>query len=799
MKKVVVVLLFVMALSFGWMTTSVNASVMEENAPVIGEESTTTDFYSHWQAGSFGATRLGDQKVAMAMTSGFGLRAGFRTAYDVTDFETQLDLSYMDPGTVAVTFFGPQGSYISGNGAYLSIDFVKHTSIEGKYLVAVAAGTGTHNVSFPEFVVAEQGDWEDNAWQGYQVETVDDIITVSIVESGTDVIVTINGQAFTISSSTFYQDFGANVGSAYFLVGALNFDGSVQTLISNYTVDAAKRTYYETDGVYDTFKTNLIALEAALLEDLSVTANVEAAQALIAALDLDTLTYYDKAFYQDRFDAAEDTLNAAILALGGDIVLNDLETSVTSLETKTDLVTDYATADAAHIALESANLKYSEVDATDFTPEQVQRLSDLNARINAADDDFYSLVTNLVTNQVNAFTQATSDLSSIDLVNAAIDIKEEINLNLLDFLLEADATTFRATYDAAEVALTDATDTLDGWIVNDNTYVVVENDEIFATFMGGGTGDDGNGIFYDMSTFDIRNFTMTISVDSITDATGGWLSFGLMENPEIFSIADDATVQDNKGLFFLIIPQANNEAKVEVYLMSLYSNRFFDAIKTETLTIDLSQDVEIVFGTEMKTVSGVTDEYMSIMIGGDKLESDAITTRSMKTALLDNLGYLYLAGSGGNADSKNTVNVKLINGMSPVSEDLTATYAPEPYSEDTALSYEIESGIDQNVEFYNRTLDVTVKVDDVLVESSNYSFDQNQLTINATFLDTLTAGDHDLVVSTNGGSITYDLAVTAAPVVENDSPVVTIVLISVGSLAVIGAAAFFFIKKGRVA
>jgi len=799
MKKVVWVLLFVMALSFGWMTKSVNASVMTEDAPVVGEESTTTDFYSHWQAGSFGASRLGDQKVAMAMTSGFGLRAGFRTAFDASDFETQLDLSYMDPGTVAVTFFGPQGSYISGNGAYLSIDFVKHTTIDGKYLVAVQAGSGTHNVSFPQFVVAEQGDWEDNAWQGYHVETVDNVITVSIVESGTDVIVTINNQEFTIASSTFYQDFGENKDNAYFLVGALNLDGSIQTLISNYTVDAAKRTYYETDGSYDTFKTNLVALEASLLEDLSVIANVEAAQALIATLDLDTLTYYDKAYYQDRYDAAEDTLDAAILALGGDIVLNDLDNSVTSLEAKVDLVTNYSTAATAHEALDAANQKYSEVDNTDFTPEQIQRLSDLLTRINDAETDLYGLVTDLITVQINSFSQATSDLTTMNLVNVAIDKKDEINLNLLDFLSEEDATTFQATYDAADLALTNATDTLEGWIVNDDTYVVVENDEIFATFMGGGSGDDGNGIFYNMDTFDIRNFTMTISVDSITNTTGGWLSFGLMENPEIFSIADDASVQDNKGLFFLIIPQANNQAKVEVYLMSLYSNRFFDAIKTETLTIDLTQDVEIVFGTEMKTVSGVTEEYMSISIGGDKLESDTITTRSMKTALLDNLGYLYLAGSGGNAASKNTVNVKLINGVSPVSEDLSAAYAPEPYSTDTEFSYEIASGLDIDVEFYNRTLDVSVKVDDVLVDSENYTFDQNELTLSTAFLDTLSAGDHDLVVLTDGGSVTFDLSVTAAPVVENDVPVVAIVLISVGVAAIIGVGAFFLIKKGKIA
>lgn len=795
MKKIVAFSLIVV-LAFMMMAKQAKAAVLPENPPVVGVESTTTDFYSHWQPGSFGASRIGDQGVAMALTTGFGLRAGFRTPFNATDFEMQLDLTYMDPGTAAITFFGPQGSYISGNGAVLSIEFVKHTTVANKYLVAIQVGSGTHHISLPEFILAEQGDWEDANWKGYQLVAAEDVITVSIKEVGTNVNVTINGQVFTVASATFYQNF-ADKTNSYFLVGGLNIDGSIQTLIANYVVDASRRAYYAEDGVYDTFKTNLVALEAALLEDLSVIANVQAAQAINANINLDSLKSYDKNYYQARYDAAQDTLEAAITELGGDIVLDELETAVVNLEGKVNLITNFATANQAIAQLETAQAKELAVDSSEFSPEQLSRLTALSGRIEDADALIISKVHDLVSTQIDAFEASVLDLSDISKVNAALDAKAGVSNNLISLLAEVDQIEFNDAFDAAEAVLLAATQTLEGWIVGDNTYVIENNNKIEATFLGSGLGEGNNGLFYELEALDVRNFKMTLDISAITVEAGGWISFGIMENPEIFSTADDASVQNNKGLFFLIIPDGANQARVEIYMLSLYSNRFFDAKRTATLTIDLSNEIVIDFSTEMKTVSGVTDEYLKLSIGGQVMTGDTITTRSLKTSLANGTGYLYLAATGGTNASKNTLSVSLINGKNPLSESLAVAYAPAPHVLTTTLSYELESLTDKNIEFYNRDLTYTVKVNDVVVDAANYTYANNVLKLKSSFLETLEAGEYEIKIETAGGSASVALSITAAPAAPQSSNRALVLSLSIGGGVILLAAAAFFVFKKK--
>jgi len=796
MKKIVALgLIVVFAVML--MAQHTKTAVLPENPPVIGVESTTTDFYSHWQPGSFGATRLGDQKVAMALTSGFGLRAGFRTPFNATDFEMQLDLTYMDPGTAAITFFGPQGSYISANGAVLTIEFVKHTTVANKYLVAVQVGSGVHNVSLPEFILTEQGDWEDSNWKGYHVVAAENIITVSIKEAGSNVNVTINGQVFTLLSSTFYQNF-ADKTNAYFLVGALNMDGSIQTLIANYVVDASRRTYYENNGVYQTFKSNLGALETALLEDLSVIANVQAAQAINANLNIDNLKSFDKNFFQARYDASQSTLQAAITLLGGDIVLDELEATIVNLEGKVNAITNYTTANQATAQLTVAQNKEIAVDSSEFSPEQLTRLSELSGRIDVAETAILTKVYDLVSAQIDAFEAAVLDLSTIAKVNVALDARAGVSNSLITLLADPDQVEFNAAYNAAQANLLAATQTLDGWIVGNNTYVVENNNKIEATFLGSGLGQNGNGIFYELEELDVRNFKMTINISSITTEAGGWISFGIMEKPEVFSAADDATVQNNKGLFFLIIPDGLNQVRIEIYMLSLYSNRFFDSKRTATLTVSTTGDIVIDFSTEMKTVSGVTDEYLRISIGGQVMTGDTITTRSLKTSLATGKGYLYLAATGGTVNSKNTVSVSLVNGKNPLSDSLVVAYAPAPHVLTTTLSYLLESLTDKNIEFYNRELAYTVKLGGVVVDPANYTYANNVLKIKASFLETIAAGEHVISIETAGGSVNVALTVTAAPVEPQSNNNAVLISVGIGSGVVAIAAVAFFVFKKKV-
>ena len=800
MKKALLTFVLLFMGAFVLSSANLKAAVLDENPPVIGEESTTTDFYSHWQPASFGGNRIGDTGVGMALTSGFGLRAGFRTPFNLTDFEVQYDLSFINPGVAFITFFGPQGSYIGGNGATLSIEFVKHTTDANKYLIAIAPGTQAHNTSFTEFVIPDQGLWEDSAWTGFIVTAPEDVITISMVDDGTNTVVTINGTPINIESSKLFAAVPDKT-SAYYLVGAINQDGSIQSAIANYVFDAARRTYYAEEGVYMTFKQNLADLEAALLEDLSVVENVQAAVDISDAMDISVLYSYDQALFTARNDAAQATLDAAVLELGGDIVLNGVETELVKLENAALLVANFATANTALGFQTSTDAKILEVDATDFSVEQIARFDALKDRATVATALVATNIKNLVVAQVDAFADAVLDLATIDLVNDALVVRNAISTNLITLLEEADQTTVNASFLASDAALQDATQELEGWILGNNTYVVAEEETVGATFLGSGL-NDGNGLFYSDEKVDVRNFSMVLDIQSLTSTTGGWLSFGIMEKTEVFSTAEDSTVQENKGLFFLFIPEGISGARVEIYQMSLYSNRFFDAIKQEVLHIDLTVDVVISITTEMKTVAGVTEEYMVISIGGDTMDGETITTRSMMTSLLDYTGYLNIIGMGGTTASPNTVVVKSINGLNPNSESLVVAYTPEPLLNTTTDSYELETLDDLSLSFFSRGLDFTVELNDAVVAAANYTYVNNSLKFLGTYLETLAVGDHVFTIQTAGGSETFTLTVEAAPVevVEEPAGMSTgaIVGIAVGSVAAIGGGAFFFLKKKKI-
>lgn len=802
MKKSLILLLTIMvSLSFG---LSVKAAVHPETPPVVGEDAPTTDFYSHWQPGNFGACRFGDEGIIMALTSGFGQRAGFRTVYDATDFEAKIDLSYMEPKTVAMFFFGPYGSYISNNGAVLSIEFLRHSTVENKYLMSVQVGSGIHHVAMDEFIVAEQGEWDDDAaWKGYHLIAENNIIEFSIKEVDENVIFTVNGQIFTVASQKFYADFD-NKKAVPLNVGALNMDNTIQTVVAHYFNDSTRKVYYEENGIYYSFKANLAALEAELEKDLSVEENVLAAQEIAALMDIELLMTHDKNFYHERYQTAKNKLDLAIKELGGDIVLNTLEGQIVTLEDKIELITDYDTAIVANTQLATVNNTLDGVDSSEFSAEQLERLEALRGRVTTAEATVYEKIDNLVVSSIEAYEQAVNSLTSVAEINQALSLRGSISTNLLNLLKEETKTAYLSRIATAQTIFTNATNTLDGWRLGSGTHVIKTENTIDATFLGGALGG-GNGIFYEKEKFDIRDFQMTIDFVSITRETGGWLTFGIMEKAEIFSNADDNTVQDNKGLFFLIIPEAGQKARVEVYLLSLYSNRFFDAKLVTNMTINVKEPINIKFGTEMRTIAGVTDEYFTISFD-DQVYTETITVRSLRTALSDYQGYLNIAGSGGTTSNFNSVSISKINGKSVNEASLVKEYAPEPFAPTTTFSYQIGSKSDLNIEFYNHGLDFSVKLNGNVVDSANYTYENNNLKIKKEFLNELEAKTNTLVITTAAGSLEINLTTTTTqqPPQENDTPEASnnlrlIIGLSVVGVAVIGlgVVGFFIYKKKK--
>lgn len=798
MKKFLKVFMLCFVVAFTLVITNVNAGQLPENQPEIGVEDPASDYYSHWQSDAFGGKRLDDTKVVMALTSGFGLRSGFRTPYNATDFEMALDLTYVDPGVVVTTFFGAQGGYISGNGAVLSMDILKHTSEPHKYLVAIQAGSGVHHVGFNELVDPEQGNWEDSAWVGYHVVAEDDVVKISLLDQGENSLVTINGREFTIASSSLYKDF-TDKESTYFSIGAMNLDGTIQTVVSNYVFDAYRREYYSTEGAYSKFKSNLTALEAALELDLTVAENVTAAQNIRDLMDESVLYPFDQLYLSPRYEAAFTKLNDAITALGGDIVIAAFQKELEKFEVAAENINDFTSAKSALTLKDSTNQKLAAIVEEELNEEQLATLTSLKARFTTALELVDSNILTLVKNQVTDFESAVADLSTIDKVNAALVAKSNISNELINLLGVEEKTDVESRVATANNTFIEKTATInDGWKMNEKTYAVVNENKIGVTFIGDALKSD-NGLFYTKEKFDVRNFEMSFDFKGLTNVAGSWFSFGIMEKPEIFINAEDASVQDNKGLFFLIINQGNGTAKVEVYQMSLYSNRFFDAIKIETLTIDLTKTVDVELGTEVKIVSGVSEEYMMISIGGKKMVSDLITTRAMKTSLADYQGYLYLAGQGGSSTKPNTIEILSINSKEPTAETLFSKYLATPSTSTTTVEYQLESNEDVKVNFDARGLEITkVTIDDVALAANDYTFENLTITIKASKLDQLSEGKKNLVVETEGGSVTVELSIIPVAVVAPEKGLSTGAIIGIVSAVIVvlgGIVAFIVIKR----
>ena len=305
-------LLLTLLFSLSFMFTA-KAAVYPENPPVIGVDNPTTNFREVYETNYFGAKRYGDEGTILAFNSNWGFRALSRTTYDVTDFSAKLDLTCIDKKTTAMFIFGPQASYPTA-GASLIIQILKHTSIDTKYIMVVS--NSAHNTSMSEFVLPEQGSWEDPAWTGYHLSLEDHIVEFSIKETGDNVLVTINGREFNVASSKFYQGFTTIPKTAsYLMFGSINGGGTTQTVVAHYLNDAARKVYYQENGVYYSFKNNLEALETALTKDLTIEANAVAAHRIFLSLNLESLMTHDKNFYNDRYQAAKTTINAAIEAL----------------------------------------------------------------------------------------------------------------------------------------------------------------------------------------------------------------------------------------------------------------------------------------------------------------------------------------------------------------------------------------------------------------------------------------------------------------------------------------------------
>lgn len=668
-------------LSFNFIQTVAAGEYTRVDSPELGSIDPTADFSSGYFSDNTASRRIDEKSVELVFNSGWGVRGHFENSYNITDFAMEIDVSLLRENSALSVIFGPQSSYPTA-GAGLTIEVIKHPTVENNYLVAIS-DVNPHNVSFEELVGGDA--WIDPNWTGINIFAMDDIISVTMIETGTNYIFTVNGTQYTIPTATLFANgLITDPTSTFISVGIFNNDGTVQSIIFNKLEDAYRRDYYSPTGQFSLVETALSNYEASLLEDLEVNDNVLAAQVLKNLVDFTNLYQFDQRYFVTRYDDANETLLSAEVALGPITAIAIGEMDVVNYETSVlDLTTISAIEDAFILKSTSENKIISLRELSDLTVDNTSAIDALEVRINIANDVLNTALAGVIDTQIATYETAVDVIATLEELNNARILKAEILSYLIGDLptATADAFTLRIT-EAYDEFLLQTSSINDDWIVGDGADVLIIDNIIHYSGIGPFTDalpSDGSGLFYTKEAFDITNFTMTINIDQITSNTGGWFSFGIMVNSAPFILADDTSVQDNMGLFFLIIPQGNGTAKVEVYQCSLYSNRFFDSLKTETLTIDLTQDIEIIFGTEPVTLAGVEEEYITITIGGQKMVSDLIKISGMRTSLgVDNTGYLYFGSGSGNIESPTMFKIILINGENPTSDNLVADPVDDP-------------------------------------------------------------------------------------------------------------------------
>ena len=229
------------------------------------------------------------------------------------------------------------------------------------------------------------------------------------------------------------------------------------------------------------------------------------------------------------------------------------------------------------------------------------------------------------------------------------------------------------------------------------------------------------------------------------------MTFGILEKPEMWIYADDDTVQENKGIFFLVSRLNATTANVQAFLCSLSSNRFYDSPLTQNLMLTLGQEWKISFKEVKKTISGLEDTYFEMHFNNKQFDQEIIASRKIKTVLgAEKEGYFIAASSGYSSSNPCVFSINSINGVSPTAPSIrkgglyeAPTCSNGSLSEDNTFTCNVDTkGADIK----------SVKVDSTTLNAADYTYSDGKLTISKDFINTLENGTHTVKITTAGGT-----------------------------------------------
>ena len=715
-------------------------------------------FETCWGNANFTSQRLTEKAAIIYHQPAYGLRGQHRDKFDLTTLEFTLELSHHSD-LVLVSLTSTSGGYYEpGNGNLLTMDFVPAVAntIDGtanKYIMTLSSTDGKHNVSINDW--NDGGKWADDAnFVGVQFTATDNKINVKFEKGATTTDVTVNDITKTVSNSdlfALYDKNGIDYNTPeYFVVGGMNGTGKEKLVIEEVT-DAAHKEYYSATGAYGKAKSIISELKDYTVETATQ------AQAFLAkynALDMSSLKSYDVSWLNADYQAVVEKYNVA-KTLDPTYLLkqkvSEMDAATASLTTKEDISN-------AEKAINSVQTVYDEVDTTVLDADSKAYYDSVPTLMSDAKAKIGVLAKSLYTAAVDEYVAAVDAIKDADTLLDAKAKNSSIPTSYEKYFSEEDLATVKAKYTAAKEKYSGLVK-----LNNDNVYqgnnvdvLTLANNELLAVSDGATNYSNkasGNGLYFE-NPVDYSNFEVKFNVSKM-NSDNTWFSLGIMEKKNVFVQAEDDSVTENKGVFFLIAKDSVSTMSVQVFICTLSSTRFYDSKLITTMSIPYQEDVTLKMRNTTKEVGGLTGNYYSISFN-DVEYSELITANKLKTVFTEGNDCYFVTQTSG---SQVAYSIKSINGKDPLSSDLKPA-SLVPTTTDTELEYTLGSEADLKINVDTKGQAISsLKVGKKVIGAQNYSYADGVLTIKATALSKVAEGTQKITLETAFGSLSWNLIV----------------------------------------
>ena len=205
------------------------------------------------------------------------------------------------------------------------------------------------------------------------------------------------------------------------------------------------------------------------------------------------------------------------------------------------------------------------------------------------------------------------------------------------------------------------------------------------------------------------------------------------------------------------------------YLIDGTCNRFFDGQLSQTdLIIPREGDIEFKMSVEQVNTSGIIENYLVFSFNGVKYETPLVREFEVLGALEDGKGYFGIGSQNGVTENPLAITLNKINNNNVSADSLVnenIQYSPVVYGEDLThtigetnnLVIGIDPRLETGLKFYMDG--------ELLTSGDHYTYQRNTtLTLKATYLNTLTAGEHALKIESNKGITEVKITVQNADV-----------------------------------